>query len=343
MTTDQLLEWLIKIAVIFFILLTTVAYLSYVERRVAGWIQLRVGPNRVGPLGLLQPLADGLKFIFKEDIIPQEASKWLYIIAPAAAIIPALMSFIVIPFGSSVMLFGREITLHVTRLDVALLYVLGVGSVGVYGVMLAGWSSNNKYSLMGGLRSSAQMISYELSLGASIVGVLLVAGSLDLVTIVEAQGAASGYWLGFIPKWNIFLQPLGFIIFFISAMAETNRVPFDLPEAEAELVAGYFTEYSSMKFAMFFMSEYFHLITVTSMATTLYFGGWNGPFIADYPVLSLVYFVLKVFIFIFIFMWIRFTMPRFRYDQLMGLGWKVLLPAAILNLIVTATVILFVN
>ncbi len=214
--------------------------------------------------------------------------------------------------------------------------MLAIGSVGVYGVALAGWSSNNKYSLLGGLRATAQMISYELSLGISIVGVLLIAGTLDLVEIVERQHA----WMWCLPRWNIFLQPFGFIIFFISALAETNRVPFDLPEAEAELVAGYFTEYSSLKFAMFFMSEYFHLITVTSIATTLYFGGWSGPGAATYPVLGVVYFIIKVFILIFIFMWIRFTLPRFRYDQLMRFGWKFLLPAAIVNVIITATLAL---
>ncbi|HET8675507.1 MAG TPA: NADH-quinone oxidoreductase subunit NuoH [Blastocatellia bacterium] len=334
---DLLLEWLIKIGLLFFILLTVVAYLSFVERKVAGWIQLRVGPNRVGPLGLLQPLADGLKFIFKEDIIPTQANKWLYIVAPAIAIVPALMSFIVIPYGTEITLFGKSRPLYVTQIDIALLYILAIGSIGVYGVVLAGWSSNNKYSLLGGMRASAQMISYELSLGISIVGVLLIAGTLDLVQIVERQHA----WMGFLPRWNIFLQPIGFIIFFISALAETNRVPFDLPEAEAELVAGYFTEYSSLKFAMFFMSEYFHLITVTSIATTLYFGGWSGPGAATYPVLGVAYFIIKVFILIFIFMWIRFTLPRFRYDQLMRFGWKVLLPAAILNVILTATLVLF--
>ena len=341
--TDLLLPWLIKILVIFFILITTVAYLSYIERRVASFIQLRVGPNRVGLFGLLQPLADGLKFIFKEDIIPLQANKWLYIVAPAIAIVPALMTFIVIPYSNEITIFGYTILPRVTRIDIALLYVLAIGSVGVYGVALAGWSSNNKYSLLGGLRASAQMISYELSLGISIVGVLLISGTLDLVQIVEQQHA----WLGFLPRWNIFLQPLGFIIFFISALAETNRVPFDLPEAEAELVAGYFTEYSSMKFAMFFMSEYFHLITVTSLATTLYFGGWSGPGAKTYPVLGLFYFIAKVFILIFIFMWIRFTLPRFRYDQLMRFGWKILLPGAIINVIITATVMLvwdvFVN
>ena len=334
---DLLLEWLIKIGLLFFILLTVVAYLSFVERKVAGWIQLRVGPNRVGPLGLLQPLADGLKFIFKEDIIPSQANKWLYIVAPAIAIVPALMSFIVIPYGTEITLFGKSRPLYVTQIDIALLYILAIGSIGVYGVVLAGWSSNNKYSLLGGLRASAQMISYELSLGISIVGVLLIAGTLDLVQIVERQHA----WMGFLPRWNIFLQPIGFIIFFISALAETNRVPFDLPEAEAELVAGYFTEYSSLKFAMFFMSEYFHLITVTSIATTLYFGGWSGPGAATYPLLGVAYFIIKVFILIFIFMWIRFTLPRFRYDQLMRFGWKILLPAAILNVILTATLVLF--
>jgi NADH-quinone oxidoreductase subunit H len=338
--TEQLLEWLIKILVILFVLLTTVAYLSYIERRVAGFIQLRVGPNRVGPFGLLQPLADGLKFILKEDIIPLEANKWLYILAPAASMVPALMTFVVIPYGSQVTLLGRQVTLRVTHVDVALLYVLALTSLSVYGLVLAGWSSNNKYSLLGGLRASAQLISYELSLGLSIVGVLLITGSLDLVKIVESQG---GTWLGFIPRWNIFLQPFGFIVFFLSALAESNRIPFDLPEAEAELVAGYFTEYSSMKFAMFFMAEYFNLITSTSLATAIYFGGWMGPGVDRYPILSLVYFALKVFALIFVYMWIRFTLPRFRYDQLMRFGWKVLLPAAILNIIITATVVLLVS
>jgi NADH-quinone oxidoreductase subunit H len=338
--TEQLLEWLIKIIVILFVLLTTVAYLSYIERRVAGFIQLRVGPNRVGPFGLLQPLADGLKFILKEDIIPLEANKWLYILAPAASMVPALMTFVVIPYGSQVTLFGRQVQLRVTHVDVALLYVLALTSLSVYGLFLAGWSSNNKYSLLGGLRASAQLISYELSLGLSIVGVLLIAGSLDLVKIVESQ---TGTWLGFIPKWNIFLQPFGFIVFFLSALAESNRIPFDLPEAEAELVAGYFTEYSSMKFAMFFMAEYFNLITSTSLATAIYFGGWIGPGVNKYPILSLLYFVLKVFVLIFVYMWIRFTLPRFRYDQLMRFGWRVLLPAAILNIIITATVVLLVS
>jgi len=333
--TDLFIEWIVKILVIFGILLTAVAYLSYMERKVMGWIQLRKGPNRVGPGGLLQPLADGLKFIFKEDIIPLQATRILFALAPMLFLVPAIMTFIVIPYGSSVTVFGRTIALRVTRIDVGLLYLLALGSLGVYGIALAGWSSNNKYSLIGALRSSAQMISYELALGLSIVGVLIQSGSLDLVKIVEAQGG----WHGL--KWNVFLvQPFGFIIFFIAALAETNRVPFDLPEAEAELVAGYHTEYSSMKMGMFLMAEEFNVITSSSVAATLFFGGWMGPGVGTYPWLSIVYFLIKVFVLVFVFVWIRFTLPRFRYDQLMTLGWKFLLPAAILNVIFTATVMI---
>jgi NADH-quinone oxidoreductase subunit H len=333
--TDLLIEWIIKILVIFGILLTAVAYLSFMERKVMGWIQLRRGPNRVGPLGLLQPLADGLKFMFKEDIIPSQANRVLFALAPMMFLVPAVMTFIVIPYGSEVTLFGRTIPLRVTRLDVGLLYLLALGSLGVYGIALAGWSSNNKYSLIGALRSSAQMISYELALGLSIVGVLVQSGSLDLVKIVEAQGG----WHGL--KWNVFLvQPLGFLIFFIAALAETNRVPFDLPEAEGELVAGYHTEYSSMKMGMFLMAEEFNVITSSSVAVTLFFGGWMGPGVVTYPWLSIIYFLIKVFVLVFVFVWIRFTLPRFRYDQLMTLGWKFLLPAAILNVIFTATVMM---
>jgi len=334
--TDLVIEWIVKILVIFGILLTAVAYLSYMERKVMGWIQLRRGPNRVGPGGLLQPLADGLKFMFKEDIIPSQANRLLFALAPMLFLVPAVMTFIVIPYGSEVNLFGRTIPLRVTRIDVGLLYVLGLGSLGVYGIALAGWSSNNKYSLIGALRSSAQMVSYELALGLSIVGVLIQSGSLDLVKIVEAQGG----WHGL--KWNVFLvQPFGFIIFFIASLAETNRVPFDLPEAEAELVAGYHTEYSSMKMGIFLMAEEFNVITSSSVAATLFFGGWMGPGVGSYPWLSIVYFLIKVFVLVFVFVWIRFTLPRFRYDQLMTIGWKFLLPAAILDVIFTATVTMF--
>lgn len=335
--TNLLLEWLIKTVVILFILVTAVAYLTFLERKVMSWIQLRVGPNRVGPWGLLQPLADGLKMIFKEDIIPTQANRWLYIAAPAVSLIPALMTFIVIPYGSQINLFGRTIDLHVTRMNVGLLYIFALTSLSVYGIVLAGWSSNNKYSLMGGLRSSAQMISYELAFGISIVSVLVFTGTLDLVNIVSQQAGKFGIF-----GWNIFKFPLMlvFIVFYIAALAECNRTPFDLPEAESELVAGYHTEYSSMKFVMFQMAEYINLITSSSIAVTLFFGGWIGPKVAQFPILSLVYFTLKVLALIILAMWIRFTLPRFRYDQLMRFGWKFLLPAAIINVIITATFIL---
>jgi NADH-quinone oxidoreductase subunit H len=341
--TNLLLEWAIKTIIILLILVTAVAYATLMERKVMAWIQLRVGPNRVGlgkfrMWGLMQPLADGLKMIFKEDIIPLQANRSLYILAPALSLIPALMTFIVIPYGSEITLFGRTIELHVTRMNVGLLYVLALTSVGVYGIVLAGWSSNNKYSLMGGLRSSAQMISYELALGLSIVSVLLYTGTLDLVEIVDAQRGFHGL------AWNIFRYPLlilVFVIFYIASLAETNRTPFDLPEADSELVAGYHTEYSSMKFVMFQMSEYLNLITASSISTTLFFGGWNGPFVGRLPYLGPVYFTIKVLILIFMAMWIRYTVPRFRYDQLMRFGWKFLLPASIVNIIISSTMILF--
>ena len=337
---NLLLEWVIKTIVILFILVTAVAYVTLMERKVMSWIQMRVGPNRVGPWGLLQPLADGLKMIFKEDIVPLQASRWLYILAPALSLIPALMTFIVIPYGSEINLFGHRVELHVTRMNVGLLYILALTSVGVYGIVLAGWSSNNKYSLMGGLRSSAQMISYELALGLSIVSVLLYTGSLDLVDIVEKQGGWPGHM-----GWNIFRFPLMivFIIFYIASLAETNRTPFDLPEADSELVAGYHTEYSSMSFVMFQMAEYLNLITASSISTTLFFGGWNGPFVGRLPILGPVYFTVKVLALIFLAMWIRYTVPRFRYDQLMRFGWRILLPASIVNIIITSTVILFLR
>ena len=343
--TNLLLEWVIKTIVILLILVTAVAYVTLMERKVMAWIQMRVGPNRVGLgkfrlWGLMQPLADGLKMIFKEDIIPLQANQWLYVLAPALSLIPALMTFIVIPYGSEISLFHHTIELHVTRMNVGLLYVLALTSVGVYGIVLAGWSSNNKYSLMGGLRSSAQMISYELALGLSIVTVLLYTGTLDLVEIVDAQRGFHGL------AWNIFHYPLlimVFIIFYIASLAETNRTPFDLPEADSELVAGYHTEYSSMKFVMFQMAEYLNLITASSISTTLFFGGWNGPFVGRLPYLGPVYFTVKVFVLIFMAMWIRYTVPRFRYDQLMRFGWKFLLPASIVNIIISSTAILFMH
>jgi NADH-quinone oxidoreductase subunit H len=338
LTLGLLIEWLVKIGVVFFVLMTTVAYLSLVERRLLGFIQMRLGPNRVGPFGLWQPLADGLKFIFKEDIVPLEADRTLYVLAPMIALTPALMTFCVIPFGDTVTLFGRQIGLWVTHVNVGLLVVFALTSMGVYGIVLAGWSSNNKYSLLGGLRSAAQLISYELGLSLSIVGVIIFSGSLDLVEIVRHQ---SGTWLGFIPKWNIISQPIGFVIFLISAIAETNRVPFDLPEAETELVAGFHTEYSSMKFAMFFMAEYANMVTASAVATLLFLGGWLGPGVEAFPLLGPVYFAIKIGFFIFLYIWLRGTLPRFRYDQLMKFSWKFIIPVGIANVVLVSALALW--
>ncbi len=303
------------------------------ERRILAFMQGRIGPNRAGPFGLLQSFADFIKAFLKEDIVPDKSTKFIYALAPILAVVTAMMAIIVYPFGPTVNLpFLGPVSLVVTRFDIALLYVLGITSVGVYGIALAGWSSNNKYSLMGGLRASAQMISYELSLGLSLVGVVLMSGTLDIYQIVEQQSG----WFGM--HWNIIYQPLGFIIYLISAIAETNRVPFDLPEAETELVAGFHTEYSSVKFLLFFMAEYINMITVSMLATTLFLGGWNGPGVDVFPLLGVIYFLGKIFFFLFLYIWLRGTLPRFRFDQLMNFGWKFLLPAAILNVILTATV-----
>jgi len=312
----QFVLWaLIKIVVILFGLLGVVSYLTFAERKVAGHIQARTGPNRVGPFGLLQPIADVLKLFFKEEFIPAGANKVVFHIAPMLAVIPALVTFSVVPMGPN---------FTVTDLNVGLLLFLAMSSLGVYSITLAGWSSNNKYALLGGLRSSAQMISYELAMGLSTVGVLMLAGSLSLVDIVHAQ---QRYWF-------IVQQPLAFIIFLITAFAETNRAPFDLPEAEAELVAGFHTEYSSMKWGLFFLGEYANMITISSIAVTLFLGGWNGPWLPE-PLKFLWYFA-KLAALLFFFMWVRWTFPRLRYDQLMQLGWKVLLPLALLNVMVTA-------
>jgi NADH-quinone oxidoreductase subunit H len=310
-----------KIVVVFGLMLLSVSYLTWLERKVIGDIQVRLGPMRVGPHGLLQPIADGIKLLFKEEIVPQAADRTLYILAPALALIPAFISFAVIPFGDQVRLFGQTIDLVITDVNIGLLYVFGVASLGVYGIVLGGWASNNKYALLGGLRSSAQMISYELSLGLSVIGVVMLSQSLSLVQIVDTQARV----------WYIVLQPIGFLIFLICAIAEINRAPFDLPEAETELVAGFHVEYSSMKFAMYFMAEYANMITVSAMATTLFLGGWRGPWLP--PV---VWFCIKLYLFIFLFIWLRGTLPRFRYDQLMRFGWKVLLPLALANVMVTA-------
>jgi NADH-quinone oxidoreductase subunit H len=332
---------LVKIVLALFILLTAVAYTVWLERKVVGHIQNRWGPTRVGPFGLLQPAADGIKFLFKEDITPLHVYRPLYIAAPMIAVIFALTSIAVIPVGNWVNIGPIYTPLEITDVNIGLLIVLGVTSLGVYGIALSGWSSNSKYSLLGGLRASAQMVSYEIALGLSLVGVLILSGSLSLRDIVVAQ---QGHFWGFIPRWNIFHggQFIAFFIYLMAAYAETNRIPFDLPEAETELVAGYHTEYSAMKFAMFFMAEYANMITVACLATLLFLGGWNGPLFgpsALQAILPLFWFVAKIFCFLFLYIWVRGTLPRFRYDQLMSFGWKFLLPLAIANLVVTALVV----
>lgn len=330
---------LIKIAAVVGGLLGCVAYLVLAERKISAYIQNRLGPNRVGPWGLLQPLADGLKFLFKEDVIPGHVNRVLYLLAPPAILIPALMGFAVVPFGDTLTIMGREIRLQIASLNIGVLYILATASLGVYGVVLAGWASNSKYALLGGIRASAQMISYELSLGLSLIGVLMVAGTLELNEIVTSQATYSLF--GFLPRWNVFVQPLAFLIFTISAFAESNRLPFDLPESEQELVAGYHSEYSSMKFAMFFMAEYAHMITASAVIATLFFGGWHVPGMDPAntslaaSLLKVAAFAVKTGCFLFLFLWVRWTLPRFRYDQVMRLGWKVLLPLAIANVFVT--------
>ena len=331
---------IIKTAIALFVLLTAVAYTVWLERKVVGHIQNRWGPTRVGPFGLLQPLADGLKFLFKEDITPPHVYKLLYLTAPVIAVTFALTSISVIPIGNWITINGVRTPLQITDVNIGLLIILGITSMGVYGVALAGWSSNSKYSLLGGLRASAQMISYEVSLGLSLIGVLILSGSFSLREIVDAQGGT--FW-GFIPRWNIFQgQIFAFFIYLMAAFAETNRIPFDLPEAETELVAGYHTEYSSMKFAMFFMAEYANMITVACLASLLFLGGWHGPLFGPpwlQSILPVFWFVLRVFGFLFVYIWIRGTLPRFRYDQLMAFGWKFLLPLAIANLVITGLIV----
>jgi NADH-quinone oxidoreductase subunit H len=389
---------LIKAGLVAFVLLTALAYIQWVERKVLAHIQLRIGPQRVGPHGLLQPLADVIKLMTKEDLLPAHVNKFFYMLAPFLAVAIALTSIAVLPFGPKVPVpfFGGETYMELTNLNIGILFVLALSSIGVYGVALAGWSSNNKYALIGGLRSSAQMISYELPLALALASPLLIANTLNFRELVDAQ---SGYWFGFIPKWNIFAMPFpqifSFFIFLIASFAETNRVPFDLPEAENELVAGFHTEYSSMKFAAFFMAEYANMVTVTIVATLLFLGGWHPLFPAEYgsmflptlifvasgaialyhglnparpfdritlPIagvifiligllflvpalqtylLPLFWFIAKTGILLFIFIWIRGTLPRFRYDQLMRFAWTFLFPAALLNLLITALMVAF--
>ena len=328
-----IIEPLVKSLVVIIALLTLFAYLTLMERYVVAKIQSRVGPNRVGrvgPIALLQPISDAVKMIMKEDFIPAQADKIAYILAPAIAVGTALLAWAVIPLNPPVTIGDYTISFQIADINVAVLYLLAIGSLSVYGIVLGGWGANNKYSLLGGLRSTAQMVSYEISLGLSLVGVLMISQTLSLTKIVEQQSA----W------WFVIFQPVAFVIYFICMLAETNRLPFDLPEAETELVAGYQTEYSSLKFALFYMAEYIHMLTVSAIASTMFLGGYQGPF-GFLPGVHWLF--IKIMFFIFLFMWIRGTLPRFRYDQLMRFGWKFLLPLALANVFVTAVVLVWLG
>ncbi|MBA4311121.1 MAG: NADH-quinone oxidoreductase subunit NuoH [Chlorobiaceae bacterium] len=337
----ELLISVIKIVVVMGVMLGIVAYVVLLERRLSAAIQNRIGPNRVGWQGLLQPIADVVKLVFKEDIVPLKSNRFIHDLAPIISLAVALTTFAVVPFGDKINLFGYDIKLQIADVNIGILFILALTSLGVYGLTLSGWSSNSKYALLGGVRSSAQMISYELSMGLAVLGVVMIAGSLQLDTIVEAQAG----W-----KWNIILQPIGFITFVTAAFAETNRLPFDLPEAEPELVAGYHTEYSGMKFAAYYLSEYANMFVSSAIITTLYLGGWQVPFVHSFGfsdfwigIIQVFGFLTKVILFVSFFIIIRWTIPRFRYDQLMNLGWKFMLPVSILNLLITGLVILLLS
>ncbi len=327
-----------KIVIVISVMLLTVSYLVYFERRVSAWAQNRLGPNRVGWEGVLQPFADVLKLLLKEDIVPDFANKKIHTLAPIIALFVAFTTYAVIPFGPEITIFGVKVPLVVADINIGILYVLALSSLGVYAITLAGWSSGSKYSLLGGIRSSAQMISYEVSMGFSIGGVLLLAGSLRPIDIVQAQSG----WM-----WNAILQPIGFITFLVSAFAETNRLPFDLPEAEPELVGGFHTEYSSMKFAAFFLAEYANMIIASALIVTLYLGGWHFPYLESFGlsttlfvIISILTFCIKMAALLFFFIWVRWSIPRFRYDQLMNLGWKVMFPLSLINIIWVAFLIM---
>ena len=343
-----------KVVVVFLALLLLTLLVIWFERRVIAQMQARIGPNRWGPFGLLQTLADGIKLFFKEDFRPRNADKWVYAIAPVAAMVPSFLAIAVVPFGRDVRIAGHDIGLIVSDLNIGVLYFLAMGSLGVYGVVLAGWASGSKYPLLGGIRSSAQLISYEIALGLSIVPIVLVAGSLSTVDIVAEQSRSLGevtffdgipvleqvsHVFSFLPKWYILSQWPAFLIFLLAGIAETNRAPFDLPEAETELIAGFHTEYSGIRFAMFFLGEYVHIVAVSAMAVTLFFGGWHGPTFDFVPwIWPLVWFMLKTGFFVYLFVWLRATMPRLRYDRLMWLGWKRLIPVALGWILFTAVV-----
>src|SRR5512133_2370011 len=337
--TSVLIAQLVLILVVFTALLMSAAVMVYAERKLAAGFQQRYGPYLVGPKGLMQPFADVLKLLFKEDLHPAGADTRLFYIAPVIAAAAAFSAFAVVPFGAETTLFGlleEPIKLQVADINVAVLVVFAIASMSVYGIVLAGWGSNSKYSLLGALRSASQMISYELCYGLALASVLILGNSLSLNEIVQRQ---AGTWMWGVPRWFVFVQPIGFLIYMIAGIAETNRAPFDFPEAEQELVAGYHTEYSSMSFAMFFLAEYINMVTVAAVATDLYLGGWHGPFL---PVsLGWVWFLIKVGAILFFYVWMRWTLPRYRYDQLMRFGWKVLLPLSVLNLLVTAAGVLY--
>lgn len=345
--TDYLTYKSVLVVVIFGVTLLIAMYSTYLERKVAAFIQDRVGPDRAGPFGILQPLADGVKFFMKEEIIPNVSSKVLFILGPCIAMVTALMAGVIIPWGGSLEINGRTYSLQITDINIGILYIFAVVSIGVYGIMIGGWASNNKFSLLGAIRASAQMISYELAMGLSIIALIMITGTLSLKDIAAMQGGGVGSeW----HMWHIVYQPVGFLIFIICAFAECNRMPFDLPETETELVGGYHTEYSSMKLGFYLFAEYINMFTSSAVMSTLYFGGYNFPFMNDLglspnaiTIIGTIGLFIKIFLFIFFFMWIRWTLPRFRYDQLMNLGWKALIPLAIVNLAVTGVVMILLD
>jgi len=335
---------IVKLLVIFMVVMTIAAYSTLAERKVSAYMQNRIGPNRVGPFGLLQPLADVIKMVFKEEIIPDHVNPFFYVAGPAIMVFISLLPWTAIPFGENLELFGYIIPIQISDLNLGILFMIAIASLGVFGIMLGGWASNNKFSLLGAVRASAQMISYELTMGLSLAAVFLLAGSVDLRNIIGSQ--QSSVW-----QWNIIVQPVGFIIFFVSMLAETNRNPFDLAEAESELVVGYHTEYGGFKMSLYILSEYINMVTASALITVLYFGGWSIPFVDFHAlglnqnliaIISVAVFTAKTLFFIFVFLWVRWTLPRFRYDQLMNLGWKALLPLSIANLMITALVALLV-
>lgn len=337
METFFWIDKLVLVLLLFLISLGIAAYQTYFERKLAGWIQDRVGPDRAGKFGILQPIADGVKMFMKEDFTPANADKWLFILGPGIAMFTSLITSSIIPWGPDLQLFGRSISLQVAEINIGILFAFGIISIGVYGIMIGGWASNNKYSLFGAIRASSQMISYELAMGISAITIIMISGSLDLRAIVESQHGMN---------WNIFYQPVAFVVFFICALAETNRAPFDLPECENELIGGYHTEYSSMKLGLFLFSEYVAMFVSSALMAILFFGGYNFPgmdYLKDSPnllaLICVMVFFAKIFVFIFVFMWIRWTIPRFRFDQLMHLGWKVLIPIALVNMLITGFVV----